>query len=106
MVLPDLIDNKRVYLGDVLKNIAPNHDTLSIATGYWDLAGTAELIDLLSEYKSIRLLIGQEPISSRYQQALNLKFDKPDNLFPDKDFECDLVNCSKDYLSASNSFLT
>lgn len=97
MVLPNLIDNKRVYLGEVLKKIAPEHDVLSIATGYWDLAGTAELINLLSNYKSIRLLIGQEPISSRYQQALNLNFNKPDDLFPDKDFECDLVNCTKDY---------
>ncbi len=97
MDLPNLIDNKRVFLGDVLKQITPNHDTLSIATGYWDLAGTAEIIDSLSNYKSIRLLIGQEPISSRYQEALKLKFDKPDDLFPGKDFECDLVNYTKDY---------
>lgn len=97
MDLPKLIDNNRVYLGDTLKKVTPEYDTLSIATGYWDLAGTAELIDSLSNYKSIRLLIGQEPISSRYQEALKLKFDKPDDLFPGKDFECDLVNYTKDY---------
>lgn len=97
MDLPKLIDNERIKLGDVLKSVTPKYETLSIATGYWDLAGTAEIIDSLSSYKSIRLLIGQEPISSRYQQILNLKFDKPDDLFPDKDFENDLVNYAKNY---------
>lgn len=97
MDLPKLIDNKRKKLGDVLKSVTPKYETLSIATGYWDLAGTAEIIDFLSTYKSIRLLIGQEPLSSRYQQILNLRFDKPDDLFPGKDFECDLINYAKNY---------
>ena len=79
-MLPKLIDNMRVRLGDTLKTIMPNYKSLSIATGYWDLPGTAELIDLLKNYDSIRLLIGQEPMSFRYQQQLKLDFNKPDAL--------------------------
>ena len=89
-MLPKLIDNMRVRLGDTLKTIMPNYKSLSIATGYWDLPGTAELIDLLKNYDSIRLLIGQEPMSFRYQQQLKLDFNKPDALFPGEDFKSDL----------------
>lgn len=88
--LPKLIDNMRVCLGDTLKTIMPNYKQLSIATGYWDLPGTAELIDLLKDYESIRLLIGQEPMSFRYQH-----FDEPDALFPSKDFKADLEKNGK-----------
>lgn len=93
--LPKLIDNMRVCLGDTLKTIMPNYKQLSIATGYWDLPGTAELIDLLKDYESIRLLIGQEPMSFRYQQQLKLNFDEPDALFPRKDFKADLEENGK-----------
>lgn len=93
--LPKLIDNMRVCLGDTLKTIMPNYKQLSIATGYWDLPGTAELIDLLKDYESIRLLIGQEPMSFRYQQQLKLNFDEPDALFPSKDFKADLEENGK-----------
>lgn len=94
MALPKLIDNMRVSLGDTLKNLAPNYTQLSIATGYWDIPGTAELIDLLQYYDSIRLLIGQEPISFRYQKKLMLDLNNPDSLFPGKDFESDMVHYS------------
>lgn len=89
-ILPKLIDNIRVNLKDTLRLIAPNHKKLSIATGYWDLPGTAELIDLLKEYDSIRILIGQEPLSYRYQKFLKLNLNELDNLFPDSDFKKDL----------------
>lgn len=68
MRYPQFIDNTRKNLADVLREIAPNYNTLSIATGYWDLAGTMEIIDQLEEYQSIRLLIGKEPIAHRLLQ--------------------------------------
>lgn len=94
VALPKLIDNIRVSLGDTLKGLAPKYKELSIATGYWDIPGTAELIDLLQEYDSIRLLIGQEPMTYRYQKQLKLNLETPDDLFPDKDFESDMVHYS------------
>ena len=91
MDYPRLIDNMRVSLGDTLLKIAPDFSELSIATGYWDLPGTAELIDSIKEYKSIRLLIGQEPLSLRYQKQLSLDYSKPDSLFPKEDIKADLI---------------
>lgn len=90
MALPKLVDNIKVSLGSVLKSLLPNYKEVSIATGYWDLPGTAELIDQLKDYSKIRLLIGQEPLSNRYQKELKLDFNSPDNLFPEKDFINDL----------------
>lgn len=48
-------------------------DTIRIATGYWDIPGTALVIDKLEEFleregTSIRLLIGEDPIVRAYQQ--------------------------------------
>ncbi len=94
MPLPKLIDNMRVSLGQTLRNIAPQYQELSIATGYWDIQGTAELIDLLEKFSSIRLLIGQEPISFRFQKQMHLDFDEPDSMFPSEDFSADMVNCN------------
>ena len=54
MAYPHLIDNIRKNLGDTLRDIAPNYKKISIATGYWDLPGTAELIEILKDYE-IRL---------------------------------------------------
>ena len=92
MDYPRLIDNMRVSLGNTLLKIAPDFSELSIATGYWDLPGTAEIIDSIKDYKSIRLLIGQEPMSLRYQKKLSLDFSKPDSLFPGEDIKADLVD--------------
>ena len=55
-----IIDNKRKTLLDNLLSVSKDFDELSIATGYWDLEGTKLLIDNLSNYKKIRLIIGQE----------------------------------------------
>jgi ERCC4-related helicase len=82
-----LIDNKRITLADVLRNIAPKHKYLSIATGYWDLEGTLEIIEQIKDYQSIRLLIGKEPLSKYNQKAYNIQ----DNLFPDDDISFDLA---------------
>lgn len=58
---PQFIDNKRKNLADTLREIAPNYKILRIATGYWDLPGTLEIIDALENYEKICLLIGQNP---------------------------------------------
>ncbi len=50
---PKLIENKRVVLSDILRNNAPFHKHLSIATGYWDLAGTMEFLKEVSSYETI-----------------------------------------------------
>ena len=52
-----IIDNERNRLLDILKDIAPNHGILSIATGYWDLPGMALFIDSIQNYSNVRLLI-------------------------------------------------
>lgn len=96
MAYPHLIDNIRKNLGETLRDIAPNYKKISIATGYWDLPGTAELIDILKEYDSIRLLIGQEPLSYRYQKIMKLDPEKIDEMFPDDDFKADLEKDAKD----------
>ena len=61
-----IIDNKRVLLADVLRDHASKHTKLSIATGYWDLAGMHEIFQSTKDYESIRILIGQEPIPPQY----------------------------------------
>ncbi|MDR2427006.1 MAG: DEAD/DEAH box helicase family protein [Endomicrobium sp.] len=88
--MPKIIDNRRVSLSQVLRDTAKNHKHLSIATGYWDLEGTCEIIEQIKDYKSIRLLIGKEPLSTRNQKAHNIK----EELFPDEDITFDLENSS------------
>ncbi|GHU47168.1 hypothetical protein FACS1894200_02110 [Spirochaetia bacterium] len=87
--LPKLIDNKRTALSDLLLTVAPAHSHLSIATGYWDLPGMMLILEEIRAYKSIRILIGQEPLSPR--RSRNLKTDKPDADFPELDFAYDLA---------------
>lgn len=85
-----LIDNRRVKLSEILKDSVKNHDYLSIATGYWDLKGTAEIIDDLMNYKKVRLLIGQEPLLSKELSYRNLSEVKLDDKFPEEEFKKDL----------------
>lgn len=87
-----IIDNKRISLSETLREIAKDFDELSIATGYWDLAGTAEILETLKNYKRIRLLIGQEPLSPRNSKLLGIEM--PDADFPDKDIVHDLEQIS------------
>lgn len=82
--LPKIIDNRRRVLLDTIKSVAPSYQNLSIASGYWDLPGTGLIIDELSSYKKIRLLIGREPLIPRHQQ------DAVEPDFPDEDFFKDL----------------
>ena len=87
---PQFIDNSRKKLSDVIREIAPNYDTLSIASGYWDLAGTLEIIEQIESYQSVRLLIGKEPIAHRLQEKYHININSPENLFPDADIKHDL----------------
>jgi len=90
MTLPKIIDNNNKILLDVIENISPKHDELSIATGYWDLPGTQLIIEKLKEYKKIRLLIGREPSIPRY------KAEKPEPDYPESDIFYDLEKLSQD----------
>ncbi|MDH6410401.1 ERCC4-related helicase [Aurantimicrobium minutum] len=91
-----IIENNRVFLADVLRDVAPQFDELSIATGYWDLPGTQEILEAVKSYKKIRLLIGQEPLSPR--NAKQLKIELPDPGFPEEDFAHDLEQLKDDSL--------
>lgn len=86
---PQFIDNKRKNLADTLREIAPNYKILRIATGYWDLPGTLEIIDALENYEKICLLIGQEPLAPHLQRNYNIFNDK-NLMFPDKYIKSDL----------------
>ncbi|WP_239709657.1 MULTISPECIES: hypothetical protein [unclassified Mammaliicoccus] len=66
---PQFIDNKRKSLAETLRMIAPQYKTLRIATGYWDLPGTFQIIDQIQNYEKIQLLIGQEPIAHHLQKG-------------------------------------
>jgi len=90
MDMPRIIDNQRISLAKVLRSIASQHKHLSIATGYWDLAGTLEIIEQIKDYQTIRLLIGKEPIRSRHQKLFNIREDSREELFPDADISHDL----------------
>ena len=90
MAYPQFIDNSRKKLSNVLNEIAPKYKVLRIATGYWDLAGTLELINDFEQYNKIQLLIGKEPIAHRLQTQYNINMAAPENLFPDADIKHDL----------------
>ena len=84
-MIPKILDNQKKSLAEVLREEAPKHKHLSIATGYWDLAGTLEIIDEIKDYESIRLLIGAEPFSSKKLNISNLYEN-----FPEQDIASDL----------------
>lgn len=94
-----VIDNSRVRLADTLREVAKDFKQLSIATGYWDLPGTQEILDSVKDYECIRLLIGQEPLSPR--NAKNLKIQVPEPGFPDQDFTFDLTLLNDDDMRAT-----
>lgn len=82
--LPKIIDNGRRSLLEVFQQVAPEYNTLSIATGYWDLKGMQMVFDQIKNYKKVRLLIGREPLIPRHKQA------EPEPDYPDKDLFYDL----------------
>lgn len=93
-MLSKIIDNGRKQLGDTLQELSKTHEHLSIATGYWDLPGTQIIFDEIKNYKSIRLLIGQEPLMPRYRKKLEI--EAPEQDFPDKDVSSDLATLPQD----------
>lgn len=88
MGLPKIIDNNRKNMGGVLRELSGQYDELSIATGYWDLPGLLEIFEGIKNYRSIRLIIGQEPIAPRFAKKLDL--NEPEKSFPELDFTAGL----------------
>ena len=89
LTYPQFIDNKRKTLAETLRMIAPDYNVLRIATGYWDLPGTLEIINEIKNYQKIFLLIGQEPLTHHLQKKFNIQED--DSLmFPDSFISSDL----------------
>ncbi|MBP6881657.1 MAG: NgoFVII family restriction endonuclease [Candidatus Pacebacteria bacterium] len=87
MSLPKIIDNERKSLLDTFLELAPLHDELSVAAGYWDIEGMKLILDSVSNYKKIRILIGREPLLKRD----NTKgIEQPELDYPDQDFFSDL----------------
>lgn len=84
--LPKIIDNQHKTLLEVITNISPNYKDLSIATGYWDLEGTKQVLDSINAYEHIRLLIGREPLINRH------RLGSPEIDFPEMDINSDLSN--------------
>ena len=82
--LPKIIDNDRKSLLEIFQQVMPEYDTLSIATGYWDLKGMQMVFDKIKNYKNIRLLIGREPLIPRHKQS------EPEPDYPDQDIFYDL----------------
>jgi ERCC4-related helicase len=76
-----LIDNNRLTLKSALEEQFPKFDRISIATGYWDLPGFQLIEQYLSNYKSIRLLIGQEPLPPAFAKRADL--ENIDETFPE-----------------------
>jgi len=88
MKLPQIIDNDRQKMVDVLRVLCAGHKKISIATGYWDLGAMVELLEELEGLDSIRLLIGREPLIPRH------KLTAPEEDFPEKDIQFDLEDVS------------
>lgn len=86
---PQFIDNKRKTLAETLRMIAPDYNVLRIATGYWDLPGTLEIINEIKNYQKIFLLIGQEPLAHHLQKKFNIQ-DDDSLMFPDSFISSDL----------------
>lgn len=87
MTFPKLIDNNRVCLAEVLKQVSGLHNNLSVATGYWDIEGMNLLMDSINNYQKVRILIGREPLLKRDNTK---KIQGPEPDYPDKDFFNDL----------------
>lgn len=84
-----LIDNNRLSLRNALNEQMPNFDRISIATGYWDLPGFQLLEEALSNYRSIRLLIGQEPLPPAFAKRADL--ENIDETFPETQIRAGLA---------------
>ncbi len=86
MNYPKIIDNNRKFLKDVLIEASKDYSEISIATGYWDLEGMKLILPSIQHYSKIRILIGREPVISRYK----LQIPEPEPDYPDQDMKMDL----------------
>ena len=93
-----LIDNSELFkLIKYIKELAskPNCNHIMIATGYWDLPGTALVYDELKNFflrgGKLDLLIGQEPQLQYYQAINEVK------TFPDFYIQRDIDSLSDEY---------
>lgn len=87
MNLPKIIDNQRKNFLDIFRDLAQEHEELSIASGYWDIEGTLLLIEDLAKMRKVRLLLGREPLLKR-DNVGNISVPEVD--YPDQDFFHDL----------------
>lgn len=85
-----IIDNRRTTLAGVIRELAPKHEELSIATGYWDLPALQLVFEAIRDYKSVRLLIGQEPLPPQYVSKLDI-YDL-DETFPETQMISNLMH--------------
>lgn len=98
-----LIDNSvNIKMVDVLKDCitTPDTDTIRIATGYWDIPGTALIIKELSQFldgdkAKLKLLIGKDP----YVYANMLKMPKyKDSSYPNDFIRTDINDLADNLL--------
>lgn len=91
-----LIDNstEAYQLGTLLREcfLNPSFSEISIASGYWDLPGMADILPELEDFlhrpnTSFRLVLGEEPSVKAYQVR---KPSDPDPDFPEKFLTRDL----------------
>ena len=85
-----IIENERIKLSDQLLDVIPRFERVSIATGYWDLPGFQILESALSQYKEVRLLIGQEPLPPAYLKKLDI--NDLDASFPEQNMIVEFAN--------------
>ena len=99
-----LIDNSSGYiLGDTIKELLSDnsYSEFSIATGYWDLPGMADILIELAGFlernnTKVRILLGEEPSVKTYQ-VKNPEKQDPD--FPQKYLKRDLedINLKEEF---------
>ncbi|MCX8514611.1 MAG: helicase-related protein [Burkholderiales bacterium] len=85
-----LIDNQRYSISQFFTDNVNNFNHLCIATGYVDLPALCQILPLLKNYCSIKLLIGQEPLIHRYKK------NSVENDFPKLDLTNDLQELNID----------
>ena len=79
-----LADNQRYSVLKFFEDNYREYNSICIATGYLDLPALCLVLPLLSNYSSIKILIGQEPLIRRYKR------EKVEDDFPQLDLTNDL----------------
>ena len=97
-----LADNQRFSILQFFQDNYNKYNNICIATGYIDLPALCAILPLLTNYQSIKILIGQEPLIRRYKK------DKVENDFPKLDLTNDLqeLNIDPQYAETINTIKT